>query len=72
MSREMDSGILDELIKLCEDKMVHPLRKKAPAAAVLEVDAEPAGHDEHGEGGDGSDIDLEELMEAYKAAKGMD
>jgi hypothetical protein len=72
---KIDVENLDELIGMCEDKMVSPFKKKKAAMVAV---VSPEGEEE--EGGemmadgeekkpDLSEMDLEDLLEMYKGMK---
>jgi hypothetical protein len=62
-TKKMDLESLDELISLCEDKMIGPFRKKK------EDEPEGPAEPEKEEGPDMSDMDMDDLIEAYESAK---
>jgi hypothetical protein len=72
---KMDIENLDELISMCEDKMVSPFKKKKSAmVAVIKPEddgEEMAETEDEGEGKkpDLSDVDMEDLLEMYKGMK---
>ena len=72
---KMDVENLDELIGMCEDKMVSPFKKKKAAMVAV---VSPEGEEEEdsemmAEGEDKkpdlSEMDLEDLLEMYKDMK---
>jgi len=63
-TKKMDLESLDELISLCEDKMVSPFRKKKE-----DEPGEPEEVEEKEEKPDLSDMDMDDLIEAYESAK---
>lgn len=65
----MDIENLDELISMCEDKMVSPFKKKAPKIEEKEVE-EPEEMEETEEKSDISDMDKDALLEMYQNIKG--
>ena len=70
---KMDVENLDELIGMCEDKMVSPFKKKKAAmVAVVSPEGEEEG-EMMAEGEDKkpdlSEMDLEDLLEMYKDMK---
>ena len=70
-SQKMDMDILDQLIGMCEDKMVSPLKKKKEITIAAVEPEEEMLDDEMEEGDDSSlsDMDLQELIEMYKRTK---
>jgi hypothetical protein len=64
-NKKMDLESLDELISLCEDKMVKPFRKKQD-----DEPGEPEAVEEPEEKPDMSEMDMDDLIEAYESAKG--
>ena len=64
--KKMDLENLDELIGLCEDKMVSPFRKKKPEMDEL-PEAPEEGESE--EKPDLSEMDMDDLIEAYEKSK---
>lgn len=65
LGAKMDSGILDELIGLCEKRMSDPFKKKKEAMVVA---VEPG--EEEMEGEEEGEMDVEDLVEALKMMKG--
>ena len=72
---KMDVENLDELIGMCEDKMVSPFKKKKAAMVAVvspegesEVDGEMMAEGEDKKP-DLSEMDLEDLLEMYKDMK---
>lgn len=66
--KKMDLENLNELIGLCEDKMVSPFKKKKPEPDAVEVEEEETdGAD--GEKPDLSEMDMEDLLELYNDMK---
>lgn len=71
--QKIDVESLDELIAACEDKMISPFRKKKKEPEALEPEAEIADTEEEAPASpDLSDMDLEELLEAYREMKSED
>lgn len=71
-TKKMDLDVLDELIGKCEDSMVHPFKKDKAVAIEIEPEeggGEEAAPEEHDKP-DLSDMDLEDLIEAWQAIKG--
>jgi hypothetical protein len=74
---KMDVENLDELIGMCEDKMVSPFKKKKAAmVAVVSPEGESEGEGEGEMMAEGeekkpdlSEMDLEDLLEMYKGMK---
>ena len=64
-TKKMDLESLDELISMCEDKMVSPFRKKQDDEPS---EPEPAAEEKEGKP-DISDMDMDDLIEAYESAK---
>lgn len=67
--QKMDLDSLDELIAACEDKMISPFRKKKETVAI---EVEPEIADKKDESPDLSDMDLEDLLEAYRDMQNQD
>lgn len=77
--RKMDLDSLDDLIKQCEDAMVRPLsKKKTVELTLLDENDEGEGESEHQYDESESDeeakpdlseMDLEDLLEAYRDLK---
>ena len=68
LKKKMDLESIDELIGLCEDKMVSPFKKKKPDAVVVAVeeeDEEETSEDKP----DMEDTDLSDLIRMYEEMK---
>jgi hypothetical protein len=73
---KMDVQNLDELIGMCEDKMVSPFKKKKAAMVAVVSPGEEEGEDDGEMMAEGeekkpdlSEMDLEDLLEMYKGMK---
>lgn len=66
LKKKMDLESIDELISLCEDKMVSPFKKKKPDAVVVAVEED---EDEVSEKPDLGEMDMDDLIRMYEEMK---
>lgn len=69
LKKKMDLESIDELIGLCEDRMVSPFKKKKPDAVALVVEDEEEEHDEGEDKPDLEDMDMDDLIRMYEEMK---
>jgi hypothetical protein len=65
---KMDIESLDELIKKCEDAMVHPFKKKKEASVAIAIEPEPE-QEEQEDKPDLSEMDMDDLLRMYEEMK---
>jgi hypothetical protein len=65
---KIDTENLDELIKMCEDSMISPFKKKKAAVEVVPEQEESAEQPKEPKE-DLSEMDLQDLLEMYKELK---
>lgn len=69
LKKKMDLESIDELISLCEDKMVSPFKKKKDVAMEVELKPEEDAEEENAEKPSLGDADISDLIRMYEEMK---